>query len=78
MNSDLADMYSADARHHINSPFNPSPAQSLEEDENATAVEYVKCNCVAIYNMYSERGGYMLSRRNLLKTLVDYFGGLLV
>ena len=31
-------------------------------------------NSVEIYNMYSENGGYLLSKRYLMSNLVDYFG----
>ena len=31
-------------------------------------------NSVEIYNMYSENGGYLLSKRYMMSNLVDYFG----
>ena len=60
--------------------------QSSDTNEIDIALEYVKStikckqhekevwNSVEIYNMYSENGGHLLSRRNLISALVDYFG----
>ena len=70
----------------LHSKYVDLAAQSLDGNVVDSALDFVKYtikskqqvkemwNTVEIYNMYSENGGYLLSKRYLMSNLVDYFG----